>query len=393
MYELILSSLFFIAAFLIVYHHVGYPMLLKWASRTAAEPSLVDDNRQYRVSKQDDARPFITILVPAFNEEAWIAHKIRNLACLDYPKDRFKVIIACDGCTDNTVEVAQDTIQEAICSETHVEIVDFSVNRGKVAVINHMMQTVDSGITALSDVSALISIDALLLAEQRFQDPQVGVVNSRYQLFDRHNIGEVKYWDYQTTLQQGEASLGANIGAHGALYFFRTALFMPLKNNVINDDFVIPMQIVQSGYQAVYDPNMVALELESTDFPSDVKRRLRISAGNMQQAIMLAGLLKPRYRGVAFAFGSGKMLRLLTPYFMLTCLVTSLLLLHLPLFQAMLGLQIFGYTLAALCLLMPKVFSHRYFRFLSYFVAGHSANLYGGLRYLFGLENGCWKKV
>ncbi|GAB2659972.1 glycosyltransferase family 2 protein [Vibrio panuliri] len=382
MIELILGSLFVISASLVVYHHIGYPLLLKIVVKKKRVRVSSESTRHYRNSQADRYRPSMTILVPAYNEQAWIAQKIRNLACIDYPRDRYKVVIVCDGCTDHTVDIAEATIQEAFCSETHFEIISFAENQGKVAIINQMMQQIESDITALSDVSALISVDALLLAEQHFARQEIGVVNSRYQILQSDNEGEVKYWHYQEMMQRGEASLGANIGAHGALYFFRTHLFTPLKPDVINDDFVIPMAIVRAGYRAIYEPNVVAIELESTNVTNDFKRRVRISAGNMQQIIMLSDLLSPRYKAVAFAFGSGKTLRLLTPYFLITCFITSLLLSTHPLFLAILLLQIGFYTIASLGLLLPSVFTNRYLKCVSYFVAGHSANLCGGIRYI-----------
>ncbi|GAK86825.1 glycosyltransferase SypQ [Vibrio ponticus] len=206
MLEPILVSMFCFSAALIIYHHLGYPLLLKFASNKASKVVDRQANRAYQANPDDKLRPSVTIVVPAHNEQNWIAQKIRNLACIDYPKNKFKVIIACDGCADDTAEIAEATIQEAICCETHFEIIKFNSNRGKVALINHIMTAVDSDITALSDVSALISIDALLLAEQRFSDPKVGVVNSQYHILNTNNQGERDYWRYQTMLQQGEAT-------------------------------------------------------------------------------------------------------------------------------------------------------------------------------------------
>ncbi|KII79404.1 glycosyltransferase family 2 protein [Vibrio renipiscarius] len=395
MIELVLITLFFISGALIVYHHLGYPLLLNWLAKSKQVDAFKGPLRHYQSCRADRARASITIVIPAYNEQEWIADKIRNLACLDYPRDRYNVIIACDGCTDDTVSIAEDTIQEAICSETHFEIFNFTENRGKVAIINHLMPTISSDITALSDVSALISIDALLLADHHFHDARIGVLNSQYQLgnFSEANLAEEKYWRYQSMVQLGEAHLGANIGAHGAFYLFRTHLFQPLANNTINDDFILPMAIVRRGYKAIYEPNVMAIEQENSNSNQDYQRRIRISAGNMQQAIQLADLFLPRYRAVAFAFASGKGLRLLTPYLMIFCFISSAILANHVFFALALGLQLFIYGLAGLSMVFPRSLSNRYCRFLSYFVTGHIANFYGGLRYIAGIENGHWKKV
>ncbi len=385
---------FGLSAFLIVYHHVGYPLLLKLLPlKQQDETKAPFVERAYKASKTDSQLPSITVIVPAYNEEQWIAEKIRNLASLDYPRDKLRVVIACDGCTDNTAEIAQATIQEAICSDTLFIINDHQVNRGKVALLNEEMRHVSSDITALSDTSALISCDSLLLASQHYQNENVGVVNATYQIMSTNNQGEAAYWRYQSRVKHQESLLGSTIGSHGAFYTFRTHLFEPLEVSTINDDFILPMRIVLRGYSAIYEPNMLALELEQSSDNADFKRRLRISAGNMQQLMQLKKLLLPRYRGTAFAFLSGKVLRLATPYLMIVCFICSLLLAHNPLFQVMLSAQVGIYSIALITYLMPALNTIKPFKLISYIVIGHLANFIGGMKYLLGMENGRWKRV
>ncbi|MDW1732653.1 glycosyltransferase family 2 protein [Vibrio sp. Vb2235] len=385
---------FGLSAFLIVYHHVGYPLLLKWLPlKQQDETKAPFVERAYKASKTDSQLPSITVIVPAYNEEQWIAEKIRNLASLDYPRDKLRVVIACDGCTDNTAEIAQATIQEAICSDTLFIINDHQINRGKVALLNEEMRHVSSDITALSDTSALISCDSLLLASQHYQNENVGVVNATYQIMSTNNQGEAAYWQYQSRVKHQESLLGSTIGSHGAFYTFRTHLFEPLEVSTINDDFILPMRIVLRGYSATYEPNMLALELEQSSDNADFKRRLRISAGNMQQLMQLKKLLLPRYRGTAFAFLSGKVLRLATPYLMIVCFICSLLLAHNPLFQVMMSAQVGIYSIALITYLMPALNTIKPFKLISYIVIGHLANFIGGMKYLLGMENGRWKRV
>ncbi|WP_261883046.1 glycosyltransferase family 2 protein [Vibrio pelagius] len=393
MIDMVLATLCLLAGTLIVYHHAGYPILLRWYAKRHPKQPVHENQRAYKVEAQDCTLPTVTILVPAYNEEAWIADKIRNLASLDYPKDKLKVVIACDGCTDKTVVKAQMAIQEAICSDIYFEIHDHQVNRGKVATVNQEIANIDSDITALSDVSALISLDALLIAGEHFKKPEVGVVNATYQLCPTGNQGEDVYWKYQTAVKECEASFGSSLGSHGAFYLFRTTLFTPLPSNTINDDFILPMQIVKQGYTAEYETRMVALELEETNTKADFKRRLRISAGNMQQAIELFSLFSPKFKGIAFAFFSGKGLRLLTPYLMIVSLVCSFFLRDYFLFNFLFCAQIAVYTLGIVGYLLPKKLSIKPLSLISYLVVGHYANFVGGIRYLIGLENTPWTRV
>jgi cellulose synthase/poly-beta-1,6-N-acetylglucosamine synthase-like glycosyltransferase len=370
----------------IIYHHIGYPLILRWYAKRCPPRQSPPASRRYRPCKSDQDLPSVTILLPAYNEAPWISEKIRNLASIDYPRDKLKVLIYCDGCSDETAQIARATIQEAICADTFYEVIENKLNRGKVAVLNQCIAQITTDICALTDVSALISVDALLLAAEHFNTPSVGVVNPSYRLLHHHYTGESQYWQYQQNMKQAETSLGSVIGCHGAFYLFRTHLFEPLAADTINDDFILPMQIVQQHYQAVYEPAMLAVELESTDQPDDFRRRLRISAGNMQQALRLWRLFNPRNLGIAFTFFSGKGLRLLMPYFLLLVLLLPLLRLEQPGYQAFLTAQCLFYLLALTGYLLPGTRNNKWIGAITYFVAGHTANLIGGWQYLLGLS-------
>lgn len=381
--NLFLTIMTLISIFAVVYHHALYPIILSWFAKRHPQKPILLTPRKFSKNNQDCRLPTVTIIIPAYNEAQWIAEKIRNISYLDYPTDKLKVIVACDGCSDDTVEIANNTIQEALCSDTHIEVISLTKNKGKVAILNQFIPQYDSDIIALSDVSALISYDALLIAAKHFENCQVGVVNATYRLLTPSSVGERKYWDYQTKIKQQEATLGDSLGAHGAFYLFRTRLFVPLDKETINDDFILPMSIVEQGYHAIYDPTICAVELDYVDKKDDFSRRLRISAGNIQQLIRLCSLFNPKYKGTAFAFFSGKGLRITMPYFMLCSYIGSGLLITYPLFLVAFICQTLGYIFGILGIIFPNIFSHRIFQILAYLIAGHTANFIGGINYIY----------
>ena len=113
----------------------------------------------------------------------------------------------------------------------------------------------------------------------------------------------------------------------------------------------------------------------------------------MQQLIQLRSLFLPRYKGVAFAFLSGKGLRLLTPYLMLLCIATSALLHDYTLFRTLFFTQLLLFAIAAAGSLIPRLKNWKPINLITYLIAGHLANLLGGLKYLVGLESGRWTRV
>lgn len=389
-----LINITLLSVLLIIYHHIIYPLILLALHKRLQKKELSFKKRVYKKSNSDNKFPSISIVIPAYNEQQWIAEKIRNLAALDYPSGRLKIIIICDGCSDDTDKIALQTIQEPECQHLSILIYPYLQNRGKVAVINTVMQEISSDLVALSDVSALISIDALLIASEHFKDPNIGVLNSHYQLLDADSTGEAAYWEYQCQLKTCEAALGSTLGAHGAFYMFRHCLFEPLAEDTINDDFILPMEIVAKGYRAEQDNRITALEMEQSSTAVDYQRRQRIAAGNLQQLLRLKQLLLPKYKGVSFTFISGKGLRVLMPFLMITALIGSFILaLESILFILLSALQLAAYLLAIWHINSQPKNAHRYIKNLAYLVQGHAASLTGCLRYLLGLERGRWKPV
>jgi cellulose synthase/poly-beta-1,6-N-acetylglucosamine synthase-like glycosyltransferase len=372
------------------YHHFAYPTLLK---RLANRVRRTQSNRS-PITAPHKALPSVTIIIPAHNEEAVIAAKIANIAALDYPADKLRVVIACDGCTDDTLAIARHTLR-AHNPAFSVDIIEYRTNIGKVAVLNERIAATTSDIVALSDTSAILEPDAVLRAVAHFTDASVGVVCPTYRLLNAGSEGERAYWDYQTRIKADEALVGAPMGAHGAFYLFRRDVWQPLPADTINDDFIMPMTIVAEGYRAVYDATIAAVELETTHPDQEFRRRVRIGAGNLQQVLRLPGLANPLHPGRAFVFLSGKGIRPMIPFLAIAAGVASAIraiegdmMFTALLIAGLAGLAIAGYAITHRHRKLPRVAI-----WLGYLVEGYAASLLGACRYAVGLEGKPWTKA
>jgi len=382
-----------ITGVLIVYHHIGYPILLKLVSRNSLNKPLDHYSRSYKPSNDDNKLPEIHLIMPAYNEAENVADKLRNLAAVDYPSDKLKISLICDGCSDKTAHIARQVSLETECQHLNIYIQEKRKNRGKVAIVNEAVSASTSDIIALSDISALISIDALLIAVAHFNDPKIGVVSGSYRLLSPGSAGEEAYWSYQTAIKMRESATGSTLGVHGAFYLLRRDLFVPLAPDTINDDFILPMQVVAQGYRAVYEPNIIAVELEQSTASLDQSRRKRIAAGNVQQVLRLLHLLNPRFKGVAFNFASGKTLRVLMPFFLLFFLFASAVLaFEFVAFAFLLVSQLIVYFIAIYRQNRLEQPMSKLVETIHYLVSGHYSNLIGACNYLLGKERGFWKR-
>jgi cellulose synthase/poly-beta-1,6-N-acetylglucosamine synthase-like glycosyltransferase len=90
----ILSKLLAVAA-LPVFAASGYLFLLTVRSRRPAPPEYGEPETRFDV------------IVPAHDEAAGIAETVKSLLAVDYPRDRFEVVVVADNCTDDTAERAR----------------------------------------------------------------------------------------------------------------------------------------------------------------------------------------------------------------------------------------------------------------------------------------------
>jgi cellulose synthase/poly-beta-1,6-N-acetylglucosamine synthase-like glycosyltransferase len=345
--------LFWISAGFTVYVYIGYPILL-WGLQAVFRSS----------PRKQSIEPSVSMLVAAYNEAAVIADKIRNSLVLDYPVDKLEVVIASDGSKDATAEIVRSYAE----GETggRVRLLNFDKNRGKMAVLNDAVRELRGEIVAFSDASSMLAADSVRALVQSFSDPRVGAASGVYRLLkkDQAQLGsqEDLYWKYETFLKVQEARLGAFTGAHGSLYAIRRALYPFPSTDTINDDFTIPMRILERGHRVAYEPAAVAYE-EAHEMEG-FSRRVRITAGNIEQLREIKSLIWPPRPFVLFCLLSHKTGRLLVPVFMLVVLAANIALRgQFPYNWLLLG-QVLFYGLAvlgAMASLKPKVLRLPYY--------------------------------
>jgi glycosyltransferase involved in cell wall biosynthesis len=328
--------LFWISAALVVYIYFGYPLLL-WVLPFFFRTSF----------RTKSIEPSVSLLVAAYNEAAVIGAKIQNALSLDYPGQQLEIVVASDGSTDTTCQVVRSFTEAAA---GRVRLLDFPENRGKVATLNDAIPHLTGEIVAFSDASSMLAPDSLRQLVQYFADPRIGGVSGVYRVLkkDQSRLGaqEDFYWKYETFLKVQEAKLGGFTGAHGSLYAIRREQYPFPASDTINDDFIIPMRIQERGYRIAYEPAAVAYE-EAHEMEG-FSRRVRITAGNIEQLREIKSLLWPPRPISLFCLLSHKAGRLLVPLALVLLAAVNLMLWRDPVYRFLLWGQIVFYGLAVL---------------------------------------------
>ena len=370
------AIIFWILAGVVLYVYAGYPLLL----------TLLGAGLRRRV-RQAPVEPRVSLLVAAYNEAHVIEEKIRNSLALDYPAEQLEIVIASDGSTDGTAERAA-----RLADNERVRLLAFPKNRGKLHVLNDSIPQLRGEIVAFSDAASMLEPGALRRLMENFADPEVGGASGLYRVRNtaqaQLGVQEDFYWKYETFLKQQESRLGSILGCHGALYAIRTALYPFPPAGTINDDYVIPVRVLQRGYRVVYDPRAVAWE-EAHEMKG-FSRRVRIMTGNFEQLSELPAFLRPLRPLNLFFFLSHKVGRLLVPFCLIGLLVTNLLLMDQPFYRVLLFLQAGFYLLT----LLGAVWKHspRVLRLPWYFVMINAAAFLGLYYVTLGRKRMTWKR-
>jgi len=294
-------SIFWLSVAVVVYTYVGYPIFIAILARIRG-----------RRSRETTAAflPFVTLIIPAHNEERWIRHKIENTLELDYPRDLLQIVIASDGSSDRTVDIAREF------ESRNVAVAVFEERHGKQEMLNLMVPKSVGDIVVMTDTNVLLRPDSVRLLVRSFADREVGCVTGRRLCIEQKGVpqgkGENLYWRYESWIKQNESCLHSCLGAHGQLFAVRRSVFPPVKK--VGEDFYIPMKLVAStGLRVIYEPEAIAYTPAAANLAIEFERKTRAHVSFLLTLSLLPVLMFPFKTPVWWQYVSHHVLRMIVP--------------------------------------------------------------------------------
>ena len=359
----------------VAYAYFGYPLVLWVWGRIRPRPV-----------KSDDAfTPSVSIILPVHNEAAGLEAKLSNLLELDYPADRLEVCVISDGSTDETVSIAR--AYEAGCS--FLRVIDLEIQGGKAGALNVGLRETSNEIVVFTDAGILLEPGSLRRLVGPFADVSIGCASGEDRVTG--GGGEALYGRYELFLRRKESEVASIVGASGSYYAQRRELCGAFPE-AIAPDFLSVLRTVEQGFRAVTVPGAGGTMQATTSHGKEFLRKVRTLVRGMTGLFGKVTLLDP-FRTGAFAFilFSHKVMRWLTPWFLLAMLVSNLFLLDSPVFRFLAIPHIGFYLLGAVGLLGPGAL-RRWIpsRIAAYFVTVHAAILVAWWRYFRGMRQEIW---
>jgi len=300
----VLEVLFWLSLGLLVYTHVGYPLLLWLLPKR-------------RVTSLEGPDPSVTLIVAAYNEGPVIARRVENARALDYPG--LEVIVASDGSTDDTVAAAQ---------AAGADVVLDLPRGGKIRAQDAAVERAGGEVVAFSDANSFWEPDALRQLVAPFADPKVGYVCGQVRFTnDGGDNQEGVYWRYEMWLRSLESRLAGVTGGNGAIYAVRRESYVVVDPRM-GHDLTFPFNMVKRGWRPVYAPGARAEEKMVPTIEGEFRRKRRMQS-HMWPIVLQGGLANPRGYTPLYALEiySHRVLRYLTPLLHAVAFVTNALLL------------------------------------------------------------------
>lgn len=297
------EEIFFIAmgaTWLILFYHVGltiggYRHFLK---------SMTEQDAKIEITEY----PFVSILIPAHNEEAVIGRTIDSMARLIYPTDKYEIIVINDCSTDNTGKI----LTEKCCKVSQLKVLTLEPPvgaKGKSNALNHGLKLSRGEFIAVYDADNTPERRALLYLTQRIiSDKNLGAVVGKFRTRNRDvnwltRFINIETLSFQWLLQASRCQFFGITTIPGTNFIVRSQLLKTIggwNDQALTEDTELTIRIYDEGYSIYWYPHAVTWEQEPETLKVWLKQRTRWARGNIW--------LVSRYLLKIFAFKNRKII-------------------------------------------------------------------------------------
>lgn len=243
---------------------------------------------RYTIQEKPGYFPFVSIIVPVYNEGKILHSSIESLLDLDYPN--YEIIIVNDGSTDDTAAVGESLVgyKKGRRGLVKVSIIN-KPNGGKSKALNAGIQYSEAQFVLCMDGDSQLTPDTLKLAVRHFTDPYIGAVAGNVKVQNRKKVlTDLQALEYLEGLNMARSAQGylqlVNIIPGPIGLFRKTALRDAgfYSSDTFAEDADVTLKILAKGWKIVYEPNAIAYTEAPATIYQLLKQRYRWTRGILQ---------------------------------------------------------------------------------------------------------------
>ncbi len=238
--------------------------------------------RRRREHAGENYTPFLSVIVPAFNEEFVIAGTLKSLLAADY--ENYEIIVVDDGSQDRTGEV----VRERFGQNERVQLFT-QTNQGKAAALNLGLAHAKGEIIVALDADTMFPPGTIGALARRFADSQVGAVAGNAKVGNRINIvtrwQALEYITSQNMDRRAFASLNCITVVPGAVGAWRHELIDRVggfSSDTLAEDQDLTLRIRKLGYKIGYEEDATGWTEAPDRLRLLARQRFRWAYGTLQ---------------------------------------------------------------------------------------------------------------
>jgi biofilm PGA synthesis N-glycosyltransferase PgaC len=227
--------------------------------------------------------PFVSVIIPARNEEAAIRNTISGVLQSNYPN--FEVIVIDDASTDNTAAI----LREVAVAESRVRILLLQENVGKPSALRYGTLASWGEIVVTIDADAYLDVDAIHWMVSHFIGPRVGAVTGNPRVRNRTSLlAKIQVGEYSSIIgmiKRTQRILGKVLTVSGVIVAFRKQALFDVglwDTDMITDDINITWKLEKRFWDIRYEPNALCWILVPETIKGLWKQRVRWAQGGTE---------------------------------------------------------------------------------------------------------------
>lgn len=248
-------------------------------------------------------KPFVSIIVPALNEEAVIKKTVDSLLNLSYPKNKFEIIVVDDGSTDGTRDIVKsykDRRVKLILNE-HKGV-------GKSSALNKGISKSKGEIIGCVDADCYVSVEALDHMVGHFCNSEIGAVITPVKVLKPKTFFEkVQRIEYILTsfIRRMMSFVGTLQVTPGALSLYKKDIIERLggfDERNLTEDYEIALRLINNNYRVIMEPSIDTYTYVPESFKGLWKQRIRWFRGFIMNNIKYKHMFMNRKYGLTGTF-------------------------------------------------------------------------------------------
>lgn len=380
----IFEIIILISFFIIIYTFFLYPVFVFVLAKFINNP----------IKTSPDESKKIAVVIAAYNEEDTIEDAISSILNSGYPNDNISIYVGLDGTTDSTYSILQKLQKK----NSNIQIFQFE-RAGKNNTLNKLMEKITEEFVFFLDADLRVQSNTFqhlisILQAENVYGVMISVKIINQDNSDTGGTGEIIYQKFDGFIRYNESLIFSTANSLGTLYGVRREALSPIPDVRVCDDLFRVFHIISLRKRFIFDTKYSVIEIRTKSLNKELNRRIRLVSGGLSTLKAVKEILSPKYGLMSLFVISHKLLRWLTPIFMIIFLLSVFIIdRDSYLFYPLIYFNLIIYGFAFLGWIFDKLKINFFpFKVFLFFVSMNIGFLLGIIRFFRKKQNSLWDR-